>query len=152
MNASGDDTDTTPPSGISEWRWRYFSEEEKGIIKERRRIYEEEKRSIELEQKRSAPLFSKQTLIVAGVYLLGCVLIYSGIPQSLLDWCGTGQWKYQPETEFFYVLVGSAVQLIRPFLAAWMIGFVIAVPVMFAWFLWVSFKSFIKRLFHRDHE
>ena len=133
-------------------RWRLFSEEEKRIIKQRRRIYEEEKRSIELEQERSAPLFSKRTKIVAGVYLLGCVLIYFGIPQSIIELCGTGQWKYQPETEFFGVLVGSAVQLIRPFLAVW----VIAIPVVFVWGLWVwsagVFQSFRRRLFHHDHE
>ena len=97
-------------------------------------------------------VLSKRTKIVAGVYLLGYVLIYFGIPQSIIELCGTGQWKYQPETEFFGVLVGSAVTLIRPFLAVW----VIAIPVVFVWGLWCMgadlFRSFSRRLFHRDHE
>ena len=153
MNASGDDTDTTlAPLGITDARWREFSEEQKRIIMQRRRIYEEEKRLIDSFVERSAPVLSTRTKIVAGVYLLGCVLIYFGIPQSMIKLCGTGQWKYQPETEFFVVLFNSAVQLIRPFIAVW----VIAIPVVFVWGLWVwgahVFRSFRRRLFHRDHE
>jgi hypothetical protein len=67
MNASGDETDTTLAS--------------RRTAEQRRRIYEEEKRLIE----HSAPVFSKRTKIVAGMYLLGCVLIYFGIPRGAVD-------------------------------------------------------------------
>jgi hypothetical protein len=119
MSTSGDDTDTTlAPRGLADEQWRRFSEEEKRIIKQRRQIYEEEKRSIE----QSAPLLSKRTKIMAGVYLLGCVLIYFGIPQSVIDFCGTRQWKYQPETDIFRSLVNAAAELARPFIAVVICG------------------------------
>ena len=151
MNASGDDPDI--PSGIHPSRWRQFSEEEKRTIKQRRRIYEEEKRSIEL----SAPavMFSKRTKIVAGVYLLGCVLIYFGIPQSVLDFCGTRQWKYQPETDIFRSLGNAALELIRPFIAVVVCGWAVAIPPLLVWGLWSygeDIVRFFRRLFHREPE
>jgi len=100
MDTSKDDSD-------EDILWRLTADQ-------RQQIYNEEKRRM----KQSAPMFSKQTKILIVAYLLGCVLIYFGIPQSFIAFCGTGQWTYKPETDIFGSLVNAAVELIRPFLAA----------------------------------
>ena len=100
MDTSKDDSD-------EDILWRLTADQ-------RQQIYNEEKRR----RKQSAPMFSKQTKILIVAYLLGCVLIYFGIPQSFIAFCVTGQWTHKPETDIFGSLVNAAVELIRPFLAA----------------------------------
>jgi hypothetical protein len=136
MNTSEDNSDT----GL----WRLTSDQ-------RHQIYEEEKRRIE----QSAPMLSKQTKIVAGVYLLGCVLIYFGIPRSGMDFYLTRQWTYQPETDIFRSLVNAALELTRPFIAVVICGWAVAIPPLLVWGLWSygeDIVRFFRRLFHRDHE
>jgi hypothetical protein len=118
MNASGDDTDTILASRLTAER--------------RRRIYEDEKRLIE----QSAPVFSKRTKIVAGVYLLGCVLIYFGIGRSAMDFYLTRQWTYQPEPEFADAFIEAVMVLIRPFAAVVVCGWAVAIPPLLVWGLW----------------
>jgi len=52
--------------------------------------------------------------IWAAIYLLGCVLLYFGIPQSLIALPGTHKLTYQPEKNIFLNLFNAAIDLTRP--------------------------------------
>lgn len=72
---------------------------------QRQQIYEEEKHRID----QTGPWFSNKIKIMIVAYLLGCVLIYFGIPRSLIE----------PETALFMSLFDAGLKLIRPLLAGY---------------------------------
>jgi hypothetical protein len=136
MNTSGDDTDTA-------LLWRLTADQ-------RQQIYEEEKRRIE----QSAPAFSTRTKILAVVYLLGCALLYFGLPQSVIEFCGTRNWKYEPEADIFLSLLNAVGELIRPFLAFLICGWTVAIPAALVFGVWScgnALLRFFRRLFNRDN-
>ncbi len=67
MNLSEDDTDAAA-------LWRLSAEQ-------REQIYEDEKRRI----KHDAPTFSKKTKIITAVYILGCLLLYFGVTNAVIE-------------------------------------------------------------------
>jgi hypothetical protein len=77
----------------------------------------------------AAPAFSKRIKVCCAVYLLGCVLLYFGVPESFIDFYATHEWTYEPETDILASLFNAAVELIRPFLAVVMCGWAVAIPV-----------------------
>jgi hypothetical protein len=95
---------------------------------QRKYIYDEEKRRI----KQSTPILSKQAKVYIIFYFLGCVLLYFGIAQSLIEFIGTGKWRFQPETSIFNTLLNSIIELIRPFLAVLFITW----PILIIYGLW----------------
>ncbi|MCX5633327.1 MAG: hypothetical protein NTW93_06620 [Phycisphaerae bacterium] len=107
---------------------------------QRQQIYEEEKRCIE----KTSPMLSKRAIFYVAVYFFGCLLLYFGIPQAFIDFCGTRQWTYQPESNIFVSLLNAAVELIRPFLAVVITFWVVAVPAGIIWGVWILGNNFIK--------
>jgi hypothetical protein len=135
MNPSQDDADTTN-------LWRLTAEQ-------RRQIYEEEKRRIE----HTTPTFSKRTWIIAAVYLLGCLLLFFGITNAVMDFWSTHTWNLKPESDFFESLIEAAVTLIRPFLAVVLTFWAVVIPPAIVWGLWLwgaDIPRFLKRLVNRD--
>lgn len=136
MNPSPDDRDATA-------LWRLTAEQ-------RQQIFEQEKHRIE----HAAPAFSKKTKVIAAVYVLGCLLLYFGIPSASLEFWSTHTWKLKPEPDLFASLGEAAITLIRPFLAViltfWFVGF----PLIIALGIWGfggDFLSFLKRMFNREN-
>jgi hypothetical protein len=120
--------------------WRLTAEQ-------RRQIYEEEKRRIA----ETSPMFSKMTKIIVAIYVLGCLLLYSGVTQAVVGfWC-THTWKLQPEPDFFWSLLGAAVSLTRPFLAVVGTFWAVAIPPLILWGFWVDIVRFVKRLMNRHN-
>jgi hypothetical protein len=123
--------------------WRLTAEQ-------RQQIYEEEKRRIE----QAAPAVSRRAMVIAGVYILGCLLIYFGVANAAIDFWGTRTWNLKPEPGFFESLVDSVVTLIRPFLAVVLTFWAVAIPVGVVWGLWLwgaDIVGFVKRLVNKDH-
>lgn len=112
---------------------------------QRHEVYEQEKRRIE----ESAPAFSKRTKFFFALYILGCVLLYFGIPQSFIDFCGTRQWTYQPEKDIFVSIVNGAIELIRPFLAVLICFWFLLIPIGIVWFSGGGLLKFVKKLIKR---
>jgi hypothetical protein len=115
---------------------------------QRQQIYEEEKRRI----KESGPVLSTRTKVLCGVYLFGCLLLYFGVPQLFIEFYGTHQWIYEPETDILASLVNAAVELIRPFLAVVICGWAVAIPVGVIWgfLLWGNdLLQFLRKLIDR---
>jgi hypothetical protein len=134
MNSSHHDTDTAAT-------WRLTAEQ-------RQQIYEEERRRIA----DKAPAFTKKTKIIAAVYLLGCLLIYFGITNAVMDFWSTHTWKLKPESEFFESIIGATVTLIRPFLAVVLTFWAVAIPpgiVLGLWCWRADIVRFLKRLVNR---
>lgn len=77
---------------------------------QRQQIYEEEKHRIE----QFSPRFSENIKIMIVAYLLGCVLIYFGIPRSFI----------KPEADLLLSLFNSVLELIRPLL----VGYICLLP------------------------
>lgn len=116
---------------------------------QRQQIYEEEKRRIE----KSLPMLSQKAKILIAVYSLGCLLTYFGIPATFIDFCGTRQWVYQPESDIFRSLFYAAVELIRPFLAVVIMSWVVFIPAGLIWGTWncaADFIKFCKRLVNKN--
>lgn len=118
---------------------------------QRLQIYEQEKSRI----KQATPALSKKTKILIAVYFFGCVLVYFGIPGTLMDFCGTHQWSYKPETDIFQSLFNAAIELIRPFLAAAICG----IPVAIVWLIGIGLWSwgsdlvqYLRKLTNRNDE
>jgi hypothetical protein len=59
-------------------------------------------------------------IVVAAVYLVGCLLLYFGIANALMDLCATGTWGLKPEPDLFLSFVDAAVTLIRPALVVFL--------------------------------
>lgn len=121
--------------------WRLTAEQ-------RREIYEQEKRRIE----RTSPTISNQTKILLAIYILGCILMYFGIPQSFIDFCGTRRWTYQPEKDVFLSIFKGAVEIIRPFLAVVICFWVVFIPVGIVWVLGGDLLKYLKRLINYRNE
>ena len=86
--------------------------------------------------------------IAIGWYLLGCLLIYSGVMHAATDFWSTRQWKLTPEPQFFAQLFSAAVFIVRPFLAVVLTFWPVAiVPMMLlgAWCWGVDAVKFVKR-------
>jgi len=115
---------------------------------QRQQIYEEEKRRIEQSPKQ----LSRNAKTQIAVYLFGCVLIYFGIAQSLLDFTGTRQWLYRPETVLPLSLFNAAWELARPFAAGYLFG----VPCYLVVFVLREYSPallrFLKRSTNSDNE
>jgi len=124
--------------------WRLTAEQ-------RQQIYEEEKRRIE----QAAPAVSRKTMVIAAVYLLGCLLIYFGVVHAIVDFWATRRWNLQPELGFFESLINAAVTLIRPFLAVVLTFWAVAIPAGVVWGAWLwgaDLVGFVKRVVNRDRE
>jgi pyruvate/2-oxoglutarate dehydrogenase complex dihydrolipoamide acyltransferase (E2) component len=93
------------------------------------RIHEEEKHR----RQQGPPLCSTRIKLYCAIYLLGCVLLYFGVPQSFIDFCGTREWTYEPETDVLMSLADAGMELIRPFLAVFICAWAIAIPVAIVW-------------------
>ena len=109
---------------------------------QRQQIYEQEKERIE----KTSPMLSKRTKILIAIYFLGCLLIYFGVMRSLLDFWNTRQWAYQPESDIFLSLLNAIIELVRPFLAVWLIAIIVALPAGIVSVFWSCGANFIKRL------
>lgn len=134
MNPPHDDTDTAA-------LWRL-------TVEQRRQIYEEEKRRIA----ETTPTFSKKTKIIAAVYLLGCLLLYFGITNAVMEFWNNSVWKLEPESDFFESLVEAAVTLIRPFLAVLIASWFVAIPVAIVYGLCAGIWTLLRRLVNRDDD
>ena len=136
MNSSQDDTDR-----VALWRLTH---------EQRQQIYEEEKTRIE----HTARLFSKKTIIIAAVYLVGCLLLYFGVTNAVTDFWSTHTWKLKPESEFFESLLEASVTLVRPFLAVVLTFWAVAIPpgiVLGIWCWGADIVRFLKRLVNRGN-
>jgi hypothetical protein len=94
----------------------------------------------------------KKFALVAVVYLFGCVLMYFGIAASIIDFMGSGKWKYQPEPDIASSLLNAAVFLIRPFLAVVVLGWALIIPIGLAFWVCMWSRdafSFLRRLIRR---
>lgn len=114
---------------------------------QKRYIYNEEK--LRLEQ--VSPFLSKQAKFYIAFYLLGCVLIYFGIAQSFIEFWGTGKWVYKPEPTIFESLFNSAIELIRPFLAAYFITW----PFLIVYRIWgwdSDIFKYLRKFFNSNKE
>jgi uncharacterized membrane protein len=76
--------------------------------------------------------------IWVAVYLIGCVLIYFGIPQTLINFSSTHELTYHPQKDMFLTLLNAAIVLIGPVAVVFLCG----IPVMVAFGLWVSCHDF----------
>jgi uncharacterized membrane protein HdeD (DUF308 family) len=102
----------------------------------------------------TSPLFSKKTKIIAAVYLLGCLLLYFGITNAVMDFWSTHTWKLKPESDLVESLFEAAVTLIRPFLAVVLTFWAVAIPPLIVLGLWswgADIVRFLKRLVNRDN-
>jgi len=100
----------------------------------------------------SAPLLSKRVKILCAVYVFGCLLLYFGVPQSFIEFYGTHQWTYEPETDILASLFNAAVELVRPFLAVVICGWAVAIPLGIVWgfLLWGNdLLEFLRKLTNR---
>lgn len=114
---------------------------------QRLQIYNEEKHRIN----QVSPRVSKRTKLLISIYLLGCVLLYFGIPQSFLESIGTKQLIYKPERDIFTSLLWSIMQLIRPFLAI----FICVIPLflVFGWWGWGNaLADYLRKVMNDDSE
>lgn len=117
---------------------------------QRQLIYEQEKRRI----KQSSPVLSKTALIIIGIYSLGCLLLYFGIPWAFVEFCQTRRWVNQPEPDIFLSLFEAAIQLTRPAFAVLVTCWAVFIPVGLIWGAWswgADFVRFIRRLLNRDY-
>lgn len=96
---------------------------------QRRRIYEEEKHLIE----QSAPYISKRKASIIVIYCLGCLIIYSGILQALINLMGNGRWVYHREVGFFYELFNAAFFLSKPLIGFIVFALPVAILLEFIW-------------------
>jgi hypothetical protein len=97
---------------------------------QRQQIYEEEKSRLE----QFAPKLSKNAKVQIAVYIFGCVLVYFGIAQSLLEFATTGQWSYsKPETNLFMTLFNAVWILAGPLAAGYLFGVPCYVVVYLLW-------------------
>jgi len=115
---------------------------------QRQQIYEEEKRRME----QSAPKLSRNAKTQISVYLLGCVLIYFGIVQSLMNFARTRQWSYRPETDFPLSLFNAVWELARPLAAGYLFGVPCYLVVFLFWESAPVLLKFLKRKNNRDNE
>lgn len=120
----------------------------------RQQIYEEEKiRPDRVEQE--ARTFAKKTGVIASVYLVGCLLIYFGISNAVIDFWSTHTWELKPESDVFESLVYAVLTLIRPFVVVVVMFWVVAIPPGIVFGLWCGgahIVSFVKRLVNRDND
>lgn len=112
---------------------------------QRRQIYNEEKERIE----QTAPLFSQKTKLRIALYILGCVIIYSGIDNTIVDLLfDTGHWHFK--TENLESLGSAAIELIRPLLVGYITVYVIYMPIMMVSQFVFKFDltGYMMKLFH----
>lgn len=98
----------------------------------------------------SAPdrsFISREVKIALGFYGAGCVLLYSGIPGSLVVLLGEGKWELRPAPDLFSQLLTAVFVLAGPFFAAWMTGLFIFVPGVL---LWVGY-DWLRSIFSSSH-
>lgn len=86
---------------------------------QRLQIYREEKRRIG----KTDPRVSRKIKFHFAVYLFGCIVLYSGIVNSLVELVRTGQLKYKPNPDSFYIFVKSAFILFAPYFTAFLCAF-----------------------------
>ena len=96
-------------------------------------------------------------IVVVAAYLVGCLLLYSGLATAVLDFCGSPHtWSLKPEPDFLESLVEAVVTLVRPFLAVglmWIVvGVCVAIPAIGLFCLGASTVRFLKRLVSRDND
>lgn len=72
------------------------------------------------------------------IYIIGCVILYFGIPQLFIDLIGTHKVIYKPEKDLFLSLFDAVTVLIRPVIAF----FIFAIPVMLFWALYVGCRDY----------
>lgn len=127
---------------------------------QRRQVYEEEKRRIE----QAASTFSNKTKTLIGVYLFGCVLIYFGITESIVEFWQKRQWVNKPGADIVPLLVNAVVELSRPFLAVvstfwfgvatllstWFHGIPVGIILLLLFIFNDRLLQFIRRLVKRD--
>src|SRR3990172_9025668 len=87
---------------------------------QRQQVYEEEKERI----KQTAPTFSENTKICIALYILGCIVILTGLIPTISHFFETGKWQYKKDTFFLAesigYMFGVAWSLLRPLV----VGFV----------------------------
>ena len=71
---------------------------------------------------------SKNMSTMIILYLLGCLLMYFGITNAMLDLLTTHTWKLRPEHNLVRSLVNAAVTVIMPFITVWITGMVLILP------------------------
>jgi uncharacterized membrane protein len=102
--------------------WRLTAEQ-------RQQIYKEEKERI----KQAAPTFLKKAIICSALYILGCVVILTGLIPTLTNYFDTGKWQYKADTFFLAesieYMIGGAMLLLRPLVVGFATVFIIYMPV-----------------------
>lgn len=92
---------------------------------------------------------------VIGIYILGCLLLYFGIPNAVIEFFSTHTWNLKPERDLVPSLVDAAVTLARPFLAVVLTFWAVAIPpaiVLGIWCWGTDIARFCKRLSNREQK
>jgi hypothetical protein len=114
--------------------------------KQKQRVYEIEKKRLE----ETGPLLSAKQKVLIGVYIFGCTMMYFGIPQATIHFASSQEWKYQPESDILWSLLGAGIELLRPFLAVVICGWILIIVSIIPWLLYIlGFNVFgvIKKIF-----
>jgi hypothetical protein len=121
---------------------------------QRHQIYNEERERI----KKTAPIFSKKINICIALYLLGCVVILTGLIPTMSHFFNTGKWQYQRD-EFFLResiknMMGGTIELLRPLVVGFVTVFIIYMPVYLICLLIfdIDLTGKIKKYFRLDDE
>jgi ABC-type phosphate transport system permease subunit len=66
---------------------------------------------------------------MAIVYAIGCLLIYFGVPNALLDFMfDTHVLRFKIEDDLFIQMFDAVSMLVSPFLAVLMVGWILVIP------------------------
>ena len=120
---------------------------------QRQQVYEEEKERI----KQTAPTFSRKTKICIALYILGCVVILTGLIPTISHFFDTGKWQYQKDTFFLgdsiEYMIGGAMSLLRPLVVGFATVFIIYMPLYLIFMIFdIDLTGKLKKYFKLDDE
>ena len=120
---------------------------------QRQQVYEEEKERI----KQTAPTFSENTKICIALYILGCIVILTGLIPTISHFFETGKWQYKKDTFFLAesigYMFGVAWSLLRPLVVGFVTVFIFYMPIcMIASFFDIDLTGKLMKFFKLDDE
>lgn len=97
---------------------------------QRRQIYKEEMRVV-----------LRQNLKLYGVlYLVGCLIAYSGLFKSAIDWANGATFDPELDQNFFHRLIEGACMVMYPFIMDFIAFWLLVVPAAIAMWIWSCWK------------
>jgi hypothetical protein len=121
---------------------------------QRQQVYKEEKERI----KQRVPTFSKKTKICIALYIIGCVVILTGLIPTVSHFFDTGKWHYKKDTFFLAesieYMIGGAMSLLRPLVVGFLAVFIIYMPayLFFLFIFDIDLTGKLKKYFKLDDE